>query len=146
MAQTQTDPRIALGIKMRWIQEKCKLSTNQTKVIASMLANNGTKPNLRAADRELQKESGVQFHVLHGCVSCHKHVFDTKDKSATCPKCGYCRYQNGSNTPHEAVCYFPLKSRLQALLQLPRFMKFLQVLAWILFWFDTNATCYLFAV
>ena len=128
MAQTLTDPRIALGIKIRCLQERCKLSTEQAKIVASVLAM-GTKPNLRAADRELQKQSGVQLHVLHGCVSCHKHVFNAKDKSANCPKCGYSRYQNGSNTANETVCYFPLKSRLQALVQLPNFMKFLEVFA-----------------
>ena len=39
-------------------------------------------------------------------------------------------------------CYFPLKSRLQALLQLPNFMKFLQVFSYLLYPFDDTTTLF----
>lgn len=117
-----------LGIEVRRLQQKCKLSCMQADHVASLLATHVKKPNLREADRELKRECGVTKQELNGCISCNEHVFEQKDKSLHCPKCGHSRYQDDGKTANEIVYYFPVYERFKALLQLPNFLKLLQVI------------------
>ena len=126
MATHQTNS-IELGVKVRCLQEKCKLSTMQAGCVADLLAEHLPKPNMRLADREMKLKAGVEKLALHGCVSCNEYVFEPKDRNVNCPKCGYSRYKVGSRVANETAFYFPLRPRLKALLQLPNFVKLLEV-------------------
>ena len=78
------------------------------------------------ADGIIKRSSGASCLRLHGCVGCHHHVYHPADVDRVCPKpnCGHPRYNN-SGKPNELVWYFPIKDKLQRLLELPRFRKLL---------------------
>jgi len=119
---------IKLGVEVRNLQQKCKLSSLQASHVASLLEEHTQKkPNLRGADRELARQCGVQLQILNGCVGCDDHVFEQQDRAAHCPKCGASRYKDDGKTPQEIVYYFPLAARMKALLELPNFVKMLEV-------------------
>lgn len=120
---------IELGMEVRCLQQKIKLSNQQSEFVAAMIADHvECKPDLKGADRELSKESGVTKVELHGCVDCNAHVFGPTDRRQTCPNCNHPRYQHATHTANEKVFYFPLKPRLEALIKLPNFMSLLQVI------------------
>ena len=119
---------IKLGIKVRCLQQKCKLSSMQADHVASLLADHvAGRPDLRGADREMAEASGVEKVILHGCVSCNDHVYSPEDKRVNCPRCGGARYKDNNRTANEIVYYFPLRKRMESLLQLPNFQQLLQV-------------------
>ena len=124
------DPSVDLGIEVRCLQHKCKLSTLQAEAVSDLIQTKcgGKKPNLRKADRVMTNESGVQKIPLHGCVGqgC-QHVYGPRYKRVRCPDCNHPRYKGNGKTPNEVTYYFPIRERLKALLQLPNFRKLLQV-------------------
>ena len=126
-ASSMAAKSIDLGVKVRCLQQKCKLSTMQTTCVVELLAEHVARPNLRLADREMKQAAGVEKMALHGCVSCNKYVFEPKDRNVICPKCGYSHYKQGSRVANETVFYFSLRPRLEALLRLPNFVKLLKV-------------------
>ena len=92
----------------------------------------GKKANLREADRVMRDVSGAKKITLHGCVGKHngqacQHVYGPMDTRRRCPVCNHDRYKDNTNTANEIVYYFPIRERLRALLQLPNFIKLLQV-------------------
>lgn len=125
------DEDISLGVKVRCLQQKCKLSTLQAECVANLLAEEcgGKKANLRKADRVMNDESRVTKVILHGCVgqACVGHVYGPQDKRDRCPECNHPRYKANSTAANEIVYHFPIRERLQALLHLPNFVKLLQV-------------------
>ena len=65
---------------------------------------------------------------LHGCVECNNYIWDEEDKSVRCPNrnCAGHRFDEKGH-PFEEVTYFPLKSRLEALLRdSPAFLQALK--------------------
>ena len=123
------------GIKVRCLQQKCKLSTMQAESVGQLLSEEcgGEKPNLRKADRVMRHVSGVKKIILHGCVAkpneqACQHVYGPMDMRRRCPVCNHGRYKDNSNTANEKVYFFPIRERLIALLQLPNFIKLVQVI------------------
>ena len=122
------------GVSVRHLQQKCKLSQLQTDCIIKMMQKFGLgNVDLRSADRKMHSESGVEMIVLHGCVHVDEddnvcqHVFGPQDKRTRCPKCNHPRYKANGREPNEVVYWFPLKSRLKALMELPTYARLLQV-------------------
>ena len=116
-----------LGVKVRCVQQRCRLSNKQAECVASLLADYVGKPDLCAADRELDGLCGVHKVVLHGCTGCNDYVYGPDNNLDNCVKCGASRYKPNSRHAKEMVYYFPIRPRLQALLQLPNFLRLLQV-------------------
>ena len=119
---------VDLGVKVRCLQAKCKLSTMQAECVADLVKQEtGKKSDLRKADRVMTEQSGVKKEVLHGCVGqgC-QHVYGPHDKRRACPKCNHPRY-NADGVANEAVYYFPIRSRLEALMKCPNYVKLMQV-------------------
>lgn len=124
-----------LGVSVRRLQQKCKLTQIAAKEVATVIKKQALlKCDLRAADKKLKRISGVQLVVLHGCVHVDQnganctHVFGPQDRRNYCPKCGHFRFQVDSTTKaNEKVYWFPLKPRIEALLQLGNYRSLLQV-------------------
>ena len=124
---------LGLGIKVRCLQQKCKLSTMQAESVKDLLHECSLpKPNLRKADRVMNGDSGAKKVVLHGCIGkldngqqC-QHVYGPLDQRIRCPRCNHGRYKE-DGTANETVNHFPIRERLKALLELPNFIKLLQV-------------------
>ena len=129
------DEAIRLGVAVRRVQQKCKLTQVAANSVARIIKKQALlKCDLRAADRKLKRKSCVQLVTLHGCVNVDDngtnctHVFGAKDRRNTCPICGHFRFQEGSTTrANETVYWFPLKPRIEALLQLASYRSLLQV-------------------
>lgn len=125
---------VALGIKVRCLQQKCKLSNLQARHVTTFVSEHyGDEADLSGADRELREKSGVEKVILHGCIgvandgqAC-QHVYGPGDARNRCPTCGHSRYKANGITANEIVYHFPIKKRLQALLSLPNFKKLLMV-------------------
>ena len=127
---------VELGVSVRRLQQKCKLSQLQTNCIAQEFKRNGSgKINVRQADREKKTEAGVSCVVLHGCSRVHdngehcQHVYTSQDKRATCPLCDLPRYDPKTKQPKEKAYWFPLRPRFEALLRLPSYRQLIQVFA-----------------
>ena len=124
---------INLGIQVRCLQQKCKLSNLQAESVAKLLSDCGAKrPNLRQADGVMRDASGVQKVILHGCIGQHnsracQHVYSPLDTRDRCPECNHPRYKADTTTANEIVYHFPIRDRLCALLKLPNFRKVMQV-------------------
>ena len=134
-ARNKKRARIRLGVEIRRLQQQCKMSNLQAKLVAELLEKYGyIKGDLCGADREMRDESGVELIKLEGCVHENddgevcQHIYGPGDKRTCCPKCGTSRYREDGRTPNEVVYYFPLRPRLEALLKLPSFLKLLQVI------------------
>ena len=103
--------------------------------------------NFRDYDKKMQEAAGATVLRLDGCVKCNRHVYHPDDRSKHCPKCGHRRYGDSGKPlevmslfirgglfkkPNTILCerqrvfYFPLKSKLQALMKLPSYKKLLQ--------------------
>jgi len=117
-----------ISVSLRILQSRTGCATNTLKEVIETL-----KPYLRLAsfssfanaDSKLKKASGATCLRLNGCVGCHHHVFHPQNRDRLCPKCHHPRLrQNGS--AHEVCWYFPLRAKLEQLLQLPTFVKFLK--------------------
>ena len=61
-------------------------------------------------------QAGVYVVKYHGCPKCNAYVWTEQNKSTTCgtPGCSGKRFDE-HNKPHEEVYHFPIKGRLQAL-------------------------------
>ena len=130
---------VNLGVAVRRLQQKCKLSNMQATHVATVLEENGCgRSDLRGADKEMQNASGVKLVKLNGCVHvvddgskdgifC-QHVYGPQDERRLCPERDTSRYEANGTTPNEVVYYFPLRERLEALLKLPCFRQLLQVI------------------
>ena len=131
----EPDEALRLGVEVRRLQQKCKLTQVAANSVASFVKKKTLrKCDLRAADRKLKTESCVRMVILHGCVNVDDngenctHVFDEKDQRIACPKCGHPRFQEGSTTrANEKVYWFPLKPRIKAFLQLDSYRSLLKV-------------------
>lgn len=123
------------GASVRRLQQKCKFSNSQTKCVADEIKKQARREcDLRSADRKLKSLSGVQKVILHGCIAIDEngencgHVFGPQDQRRTCPRCGQSRFNVGSTTKaNELIYWFPLKPRIEALLQLDNYRSLLQV-------------------
>ena len=120
-----------LGLELCRLQSKCKLSNLQTACVKDVFEKHTKKKiHHRAAQKSLMAEAGVKRVELHGCVGqqdgvlCN-HIYRPGDCRSTCPKCGHSRYdEHGS--PNEKVFHFPIRPRLQSLLQLRSFRELMQ--------------------
>ena len=124
---------LELGVSVRLLQQKCKLSHLQTETVSKLLKTTGSgEADLPAADRKMKLDAGMTKVVLHGCVHVDvdgqhcQHVYAPRDKRKTCPRCGHARYT--ATKPNEMVYWFPLQPRLEALLKLPAYRRMLQVM------------------
>ena len=125
-----------LGLEVRCLQQKCKLSQLQTDCVVKLLKKRGCGPiNLNSTDKKMQAEAGIMKVELHGCTHVDEengdhcqHVYGPEDERRECPKCGHPRYAENGTTPNEKIYWFPLQPRLEALFRLPSYRKLLQVL------------------
>ena len=132
---TDDSEAVEVGLAVRRLQQKCKFSQLQTtSVVETIKKSIHVECDLRGADRKLKRQSCVTVVVLHGCIAINEHgqncghVFGPKDKRLTCPRCGQSRFQVGSTTKaNEQIYWFPLKPRIEALLQLDNYRSLLQV-------------------
>ena len=67
-------------------------------------------------------QAGATIRYLHGCIACNKHVWDENDKSEQCPVCRGRRYDHRGE-PFEKVIHFPLKGRIEALLNVEQYYQ-----------------------
>lgn len=67
------------------------------------------------------KQAGAKAVYLHGCP-CNKKVWGPEDDAVVCEFCGGDRYDTDGR-PKEFVVHFPLKDRLQSLLQCPQYVE-----------------------
>ena len=86
-----------------------------------------TPTNLKSCDKKLHKTAGAQVLRLNGCPKCNKTVLHPDDPVTHCPYvdsggtvCGHPR------SDMEEVFYFPLTSKLKALLSLPKYKSMIQ--------------------
>ena len=110
--------------------------------------------NFRNNDKQMQEAAGVSFLRLNGCVKCHKFVYLPQDRRTHCPQvleggvvCGGPRFDDEGHSlevffnclfccylllltfwhyTQQRVLYFPLKPRLEKLLQIPSYCDMLQ--------------------
>ena len=88
--------------------------------------------NFKQYDKKMRKEAGAELLRLNGCPHCKSHVYLPKDKAHSCPHinrdgtvCGHPRYDD-SGKALERVFYFPLRSKIKALLRTPAYKKMLE--------------------
>ena len=62
---------------------------------------------------------------LNGCPQCKKHVYVPWSKRKSCPRCGTARFDTDGK-PKELVYYFPVRSKLKALLKTPSYKRMVQ--------------------
>lgn len=125
MNDLATEDRVI--IQLRMLQNKTNCATSTLQEAVDIL-----QPHLRCKsfgsfakmDAKMSASSGAESLALHGCVGCHMHVFHPNDPDGRCPLCNHPRFSGGK--PNEVCWYFPLRVRLEKLLQLPQFRKFLQ--------------------
>ena len=86
-----------------------------------------TPAPLKKYDKAIQKAAGAQVLRLNGCENCHRHVYLPSDPAKFCPHCGGDRFRE-CGKPFEQVFYFPIKSKIEALLRVPSYNKMLVLL------------------
>lgn len=81
--------------------------------------------NFKAYDKKMQQVAGAKMLRLNGCPQCKKHVYVPSSKRKSCPRCGAARFDTDGNAK-ELVYYFPVASKLKALMKTPSYKKMLQ--------------------
>ena len=116
-------------IALRRVQDESRCATRTLKLVVNALRPflkcNVDLKNLVKTDKKMQSASGASCLRLHGCVSCHRHIFSPNDKLRHCPLCQHPRFDDAGK-PHEVAWYFPLRDQLKRLLSLSRFRQLLE--------------------
>ena len=117
-------------VDLRRLQQRCGCSDATCKEILKTFGGYlrmDTPKSLKKCDKKLHAAAGAQVLRLNGCPSCNKTVFLPDDPAVSCPYvkadgtvCGHAR------SDMEQVFYFPITSKLQALLSLPKYRSMIQ--------------------
>jgi len=103
-----------IRLKMRDIQRKTRCSTKTLMTTLEVLLPLFDVEDLPASisgkffagsDKKMMRSSNTICLQLHGCVGCHKHVFEPSEKSKRCPRCGFPR-RKANGEPNEVTIIY----------------------------------------
>ena len=114
---------------LRQLQNQSSCSTRHLQRVIDMLSpymqKSAIPHQVEMADRFLHAEAGVETQKLFSCANCTlRRVWIAADVPERCPQCD--ESMRDSDGVMHGVYYFPLKRRLQALLQTPHYRNLLQ--------------------
>ena len=112
---------------MRLLQKRCGCSDKTCDDVVRTFSKylGGVGFNFRAYDQKMQQVAGAKMLRLNGCPCCKKHVYVPWSKRKSRPRCGTARFDTDGK-PKELVYYFPVRSKLKALLKTPSYKRMVQ--------------------
>ena len=123
------DKRIQYCDALRQLQRKTSCSTSllrqATELISPFLQKDAVPRDVTMADKKFHEEAGAEVQQLFACDNSdcdNRDVWTSTNMPGTCPQCeNLC-----ATDPKSVVYYFPLKKKLQALMQTPAYAQMLK--------------------